>query len=414
MKKTLFYSSLGGILEFYDFIIFAIYATLISQQFFPKESAVSGILLTFSIFSIGYLARPLGGIIFGHFGDKYGRKKTFTYSIIIMACSTLLIAFIPPYASIGIFAPIILTILRLAQGISIGGEIPGAITFVSESSPKHRSFACSIVFFGLILGIILAGLINLGLSAMFNHTNMGLYGWRVAFIIGGVFGFWGFYLRKKLAETPLYNQIKKLENKKVPILEVIKKYPLQVFSGWCLCGLISSGIMALFMFMPAYAALAKLPINFGSDMTTYILFITLFGVLAFGVIGDLVNKRFLISCCIILILIFTNAIFSSLIDHTYSMILLVIYTILTFGIATGVVPSVLADSFPTDVRYTGVGLVYNLSFATTGGLAPMIMMYFISKTGNMMVPGYYLIVAALFGVVGIIFFPKNHINPDEE
>jgi MFS family permease len=410
MKKTLFYSSLGGVLEFYDFIIFALYAAIISHEYFPTESAVSGMLLTFSVFSIGYLARPVGGIIFGHFGDKYGRKKTFTWSIIIMAMSTLLIAFVPPYSVLGVFAPIILTILRLAQGISIGGEIPGAITFVSEVAPKNRAFACAIVFFGLIFGIILGGLINIVLCSIFNTENMSLYGWRVAFIIGGVFGFFGFYLRKKLSETPLYEEMKALENTKVPFVKVIKEFPLQVVSGWCLCGLVSSGIMALFMLMPAYAKLVGLSSDFGLTMTTSVLFIVLFGVIAFGVIGDMIRKRLLIAIGILLALIFTDMLFNSIINHSFSYVSIILFSIVTFGIFTGVVPSVLADSFPTDVRYTGVGLVYNISFATTGGLAPVIIMSLISATGSLLIPAYYFIGSCILGVFGLIFYPKDYIS----
>ncbi len=410
IKKTLFYSSLGGVLEFYDFIIFALYAAIISQQYFPTESAISGMLLTFSVFSIGYLARPVGGIIFGHFGDKYGRKKTFTWSIIIMAMSTLLIAFVPPYSTIGVLAPILLTVLRLAQGMSIGGEIPGAITFVSEVAPKNRTFACAIIFFGLIFGIILGGLINIVLNAIFNTENMALYGWRVAFIIGGVFGFWGFYLRKKLSETPLYKEMKALEHIKVPIIKVIKEFPLQVVSGWCLCGLVSSGIMALFMLMPAYGKLAGLSDEFGLQMTTSILFITLFGVVAFGVIGDFIRKRYLIAVGILLALIFTDMLFKSIINQSFSYISIILFSIMTFGIFTGVVPSVLADSFPTDVRYTGVGLIYNISFATTGGLAPIIIMSLISTTGSLLIPAYYFIGACILGIFGLIFYPKDYIS----
>ena len=413
MKRNLFYASLGGVLEFYDFIIFALYASYISAAFFPSHSTVSGILLTFTVFSSGYLARPLGGIIFGHFGDKYGRKATFTCSIIIMAVSTFLIACVPGYQSIGVVAPLLLTLLRLAQGVSIGGEIPGAVTFVSEMMPRHRAFGCAAVFFGLISGIILGGFINLVLESMFAEAAMAAYGWRMAFIIGGIFGIWGFYLRRKLVETPIFAHLDDQRRHKIPFTTLLRSYPLALISGWCLCGLVSSAIMVLFLYIPAYAKMLELPDTLGGQMNTSVLFAALFPMLLYAWWGDRFSKRILVGFSIVIALIFTPMLFQTLINKDYSLLVFLLFDSFTFSIITGLVPSILADSFPAEIRYSGVGLVYNLSFATTGGLAPVIMTWFINATGNMLVPAYYFMIACALGAVGIVFYPRNYIQIEQ-
>ena len=405
MKKTIFYSAIGGVLEFYDFIIFAIFANAITKSFFPANNYIAGLFLTFSIFAIGYLARPIGGIIFGHFGDKYGRKKTFTYSIILMAISTICVTFVPTYEQIGILAPIILTLLRLFQGISIGGEIPGAITFISETVPKIKTFACSVVFFGLVLGIILGQLMHIFLSNIFNSNELMLYGWRIAFLIGGIFGIWGFFLRKKLVETPLFAQIEKVKVK-IPIVTIFKDHSLTIFYGWALMGLVSAGIMVLFLIMPAYSKLIDLPKSDVFIINTLILFIVMIACTFFGYIGDKVSKTLiiLISCIIGLIFIFT--IFKNFVSGDFSFIAYSIFAVFVYSPLVGIIPSILAESFPPEVRYSGVGIVYNLSFATTGGLAPMTIFYLISKCNNLLIPAFYYSATMIIGLIGLIFYSK--------
>ena len=405
MKKTIFYSAIGGVLEFYDFIIFAIFANAITKSFFPANNYIAGLFLTFSIFAIGYLARPIGGIIFGHFGDKYGRKKTFTYSIILMAISTICIAFVPTYKQIGILAPIILTLLRLLQGISIGGEVPGAITFISETVPKIKTFACSVVFFGLVLGIILGQLMHIFLSNIFNSNELMLYGWRIAFLIGGIFGIWGFFLRKKLVETPLFTQMEKIKIK-VPIIKVFKEHSLAIFYGWALMGLVSAGIMVLFLIMPAYSKLINLPKSDVSIINILILFVTMIFAVIFGYIGDKINKKILILIPITTGLIFSIFIFNSLISGYLSLTIYCIFTIFTLGISFGIIPSILAEIFPLQIRYSGIGITFNLSLATTGGLAPMIIFYLISKYNNLLIPAIYYIVVIIISLIGLIFYSK--------
>jgi len=185
-RKLLLLSSLGGILEFYDFIIFALFASYISNAFFPTSDELASLMITFATFAIGYLVRPLGGILFGHFGDRVGRKSTFTVSIFLMAIATLGMGLIPTYNAIGISAPIIIIIgisapiiiiiLRIVQGISIGGEIPGAITYISESFSHYKGLACGIIFSALLLGIVLGSVVHATMGTLFDENQMNVYG----------------------------------------------------------------------------------------------------------------------------------------------------------------------------------------------------------------------------------------------
>lgn len=410
MKKAIFYSSIGGILEFYDFIIFAIFSSAITHNFFPSTSEAAGLLLTLSVFAAGYLVRPVGGVIYGHFGDKYGRKSTFTFSVIIMALSTLCIALVPGYATLGIAAPILLTLFRLLQGASIGGEIPGAITFISETAVKIKTLACAVVFLGLVLGILLGEVVNISLSAFFSEQEMLNYGWRFAFIIGGLLGLWGFYLRRKLVETPFFQSVEQ-SKVKVPFITVIKKHPLAVLSGWALLGLVSSGIMVLFLIMPSYKNIAGLSDDITSSINTTILLIVTIASLVFGYFGDKINKKYLLLFAGIVAICFSYPTFHYLTQPGQTQLFYyTLFALFSYGIAVATVPAILAESFPTEVRYTGVALVYNLSFATTGGLAPVIIFALINLTGNILMPAYFFMAVAVIGLMGLLFYPKNNFK----
>src|ERR1700751_2499557 len=208
--KTLCLATLGGILEFYDFIIFVFFANTIGELFFPPE--IPDWLRqfqTFAIFAVGYLARPLGGIIMAHAGDLRGRKQMFTLSIFLMALPTLGIGLLPNYAKLGIWAPVLLLLLRILQGVAVGGEVPGAWVFVSEHvDPSQVGLACGILTGGLTGGILLGSLVATCLSMVMTHGELATYGWRIPFLLGGAFGLLSMHLRRLLAETPVFLELK--------------------------------------------------------------------------------------------------------------------------------------------------------------------------------------------------------------
>jgi len=226
--KTLGLATLGGALEFYDFIIFVFFANQIGKLFFPP-----GIpdwlrqLQTFGLFAIAYFARPLGGIIMAHFGDLVGRKKIFTLSIILMAVPTLAMGALPPYSAIGIWAPIGLLVFRVLQGAAIGGEVPGAWVFVSEHVPPSRiGIACGTLTAGLTAGILLGSIVNILITSSLTSGDLLRFGWRIAFMIGGVFGLCSALLRQWLHETPVFKQMtaRKALASELPVKAVLRDH----------------------------------------------------------------------------------------------------------------------------------------------------------------------------------------------
>jgi MFS family permease len=208
--KTLWLATLGGSLEFYDFIIFVFFANIIGELFFPPESpAWVRQFQTFGIFAAGYLARPLGGIVMAHAGDLRGRRQMFTLGIFLMGLSTFGVGLLPTYANMGTWAPILLLLFRVLQGVAIGGEVPGAWVFVSEHVPTSRvGLACGILTGGLTGGILLGSLVATGLNLLMSPVQCAAYGWRIPFLLGGAFGLLSVYLRRLLSETPVFEDLK--------------------------------------------------------------------------------------------------------------------------------------------------------------------------------------------------------------
>jgi MFS family permease len=197
--KTFTISALGGSLEFYDFVVYVYFATIMSKLFFDTSSQLAGLILTYSVFASGYLARVLGGLIFSHFGDKNGRKNSFALTVFLMAAPTFIIGLLPTYSQVGVLASFLLFLCRFAQGLAIGGEIPCSVTFIYEHAHKsRRAFACGILFCGIIFGIFLGSSAGYLATRFYSEETLLAWGWRVPFLIGGVLGLIGVYLRKFL------------------------------------------------------------------------------------------------------------------------------------------------------------------------------------------------------------------------
>ncbi len=408
-RRLLVLSGLGGVLEFYDFIIYALLASYIAKDFFPAPDSATSLLETFATFSVGYLVRPLGGMIFGHYGDKLGRKKTFMISILMMALATFLIAFVPPYSAIGVAAPIIVTLLRVIQGLSVGGEIPGAIAYVSESIPEKKGLACGVVFFCLINGIVLGSLVQAIISSIISAEQMLAWGWRIPFIIGGLFGFASYILRRDLEESPLFRKIEdKIES--FPLGKVFKLEFVNAFAGIFITALGASIISALFLFTPAYFnKVLNLPAGSHIWMNTAFMFLAAILAILFGFTADKLKTKPLILILIFATLIFAGPIFFIYHKHLEFYALAFGLSALLTGFAWGVIPGFLSELFPTSIRYTGVALSYNFGFAIFGGLTPLISMFLIYKTGSPVAPAAYLIFVALLAAFAWLFIKTKHL-----
>lgn len=407
-KKLILYSGIGGLLEFYDFIIYALLAPILASLFFPSKDHLTAMLATFATFSVGYLVRPIGGIIFAHFGDKHGRKNTFMATIILMAFSTFAIGLIPTYQSMGIMATSLLVALRVLQGFSVGGEIPGAITYISESMPEKRGIATAIIFFFLINGITLGSLLHYIIISNISPAAMMSWGWRLLFFVGGGLGLLGFFLRKKMLESPLFIQCEQYA--RVPFLSVLRYSRFNIILTSLIAGLGAAYITVLYLFLPAYfkKIIHYVPKHFLLVFTLAIFIASLCAIL-FGWISQKVNKPILIGLFACIGVLAPMTIFQYYISHQYAY-LLIIFSCLLIGGIWGVIPSLIAEFFPTHIRYSGIATCYNLAFAIFGGLAPVISILLIKTTGKLYSPAYYLILLSILVLLLSLFLAIKQVT----
>src|SRR5512137_928842 len=289
--RTLTLAALGGTLEFYDFIIFVFFAGAIGQLFFPPDMPDwLRQVQTFGIFAAGYFARPLGGIIMAHFGDLFGRKRMFMLSILLMALPTLAIGLLPTYAVIGIWAPLLLLVLRIMQGSAIGGEIPGAWVFVTEHVPKrHVGFACGTLTAGLTGGILLGSLVAGAVTRSYSPAELLAQGWRIPFILGGVFGLVSVWLRQYLHETPVFKEMQERQQlaNELPLKTVVREHRPAVVLTMLLTWLLSAAIVVMILMTPVlvqklFAIPAVIALQANSIAT---LFLSI-GCISFGALAD--------------------------------------------------------------------------------------------------------------------------------
>jgi len=376
LSSTLGLAIAGGALEFYNFVIFVFLTDIIGLLFFPPDlPAWLTRVQTFGVFAAGYIFRPLGGIVIAHFGDTFGRKRVFAFSILLMAVSTLAMAFIPTYKSIGVAAPIILLILRIMQGIAIGGEIPGAWTFVSEHAPPSQvGFACSLVCAGLGVGILLGSTIVTLVSGMLGASNMLEYGWRIPFLIGGILGLLAVQLRRILRETPSFLELRKnnMLALELPLSIVLKTHSRGIFLSMLGTWILSAIVVILMLMQPMLLQethrFTRAEALIGTSVGTLSL------ISATILAGKLVDRIglgrfFCLGGCLLLASAFLSYCTAAQ-TASASMYLCIILTGVS-GSALAGVPIIMVRSFPPHVRFSGVAFSYNISYALFGGITPV-------------------------------------------
>jgi MFS family permease len=398
--RTLALSALGGTLEFYDFIIFVFFAGAIGQLFFPPDMPDwLRQVQTFGIFAAGYFARPLGGIIMAHFGDLFGRKRMFMLSILLMALPTLLIGLLPTYAVIGIWAPLFLLCLRVMQGAAIGGEVPGAWVFVTEHVPKrHVGFACGTLTAGLTGGILLGSLVAGAVTRSYAPAELLAQGWRIPFILGGVFGLVSVWLRQYLHETPVFKEMQERQQlaNELPLKTVVREHRPAIVLTMLLTWLLSAAIVVMILMTPVlvqklFAIPAVIALQANSIAT---LFLSI-GCVSFGALADRFGAgRVLATGCVALGT--TSWLFYQQVavapEHIYAW-----YALTGFFVGViGVVPSIAVQLFPPAVRFSGLSFAYNVAYAVFGGLTPVLVSWLVQF--DKLAPAHYVVALSLVGV----------------
>lgn len=406
--RTLSLASLGGALEFYDFIIFVFFTAVIGKLFFAS-SLPDWVrqFQTFGIFAAGYLARPLGGIVMAHFGDTRGRKRMFTLSVLLMAIPTLLIGFLPTYTSIGIAAPLLLLAMRIMQGIAIGGEAPGGWVFVAEHARRGRAgLAVGLLTGGLTGGILLGSLVATGLTLAVGDAAIADGFWRVPFIIGGIFGFIAMLLRRWLEETPVFEEMRMRAaiSRELPLRAVLRNHGRAILTSvictWTLTAIIVVVILMTPALLPALFRLAPHHVQMASLAGTAALCLS---TVVTGAATDRFGVRRVAVSALLYAIAATYGLYLG--AARFPSVLVLLYTLAGIGAGSvALTPIMMVRAFPPAVRFTGVSFSYNIAYAVFGGVTPLL----VSWLGHLdrFSPAHYVAAAAVFGLVAILTAPK--------
>ncbi|AKU50021.1 MFS transporter [Xanthomonas arboricola] len=410
--KTLALSALGGALEFYDFIIFIFFATVLGELFFPP-----GIpdwmrqLQTFGIFAAGYLIRPLGGIVMAHFGDLLGRKRMFALSIGLMALPTLAIGVLPTYAQIGLAAPLLLLTMRLLQGAAIGGEVPSAWVFVAEHVPaQRRGLACGTLTAGLAAGVLLGSLSAGAINRAFTPQEIADDAWRLPFLAGGLFGLLSVYLRRWLHETPVFAELMAMRAvaRETPLKLVLRDHPRSVAQSLWLTWMVAAGVLVVSLMTPTLLQSAyNYPAAVALQANLLAVLLQAIGSIVAGALSDRYgNGRVLLAGSV-----FLGA--SAWLFYRLAgdpQLLFPLYALLGAALGVlGAVPRVIVEAFPPVVRLSGVSFAYNLGYAVFGGLTPLVVVMLLKQ--HPMGPAYYMILLAAIGsVIGLQLWRRERVR----
>jgi MFS transporter, MHS family, shikimate and dehydroshikimate transport protein len=380
IRKVVISALVGATIEWYDFFLYGVVAGIVfSKLYFPGSDPVVSTLLAYTTFAVGFVTRPLGGVIFGHFGDKIGRKSMLVITLMIMGVATFLIGLVPTYAQIGIAAPLLLLLLRVAQGIGLGGEWGGAVLMAYEYAPKEkRGFYASLPQIGLAIGLCLASGVVALLSWLLSDEQFMSWGWRIAFLISGVMVLVGMYIRLHVQETPEFAAVKaRNAEARIPFMDMIRRYP----------GNVLKGMGARYIDGVFFNIFGVFSINYLTNTIKISRTEALLGVMAaavvmcftipfFGRLSDRIGrtKVFMWGSIITALAAFPG--FWLMMQSTGNMFMIWLAIIVPFGIlyasVYGPEAALFCDLFDAKVRYTGISFVYQFSGIFASGITPII------------------------------------------
>ena len=403
--RVIILSSLGGALEFYDFVIYSMFAQYIGAAFFPAADPLNSLLLSFTVFAVGYVARPVGGVVFSHFGDKYGRRRVFIIAMLTMSLATTAIGLLPTYAQWGIAASACMVLLRLLQGFSLGGELPGAITYVVETAPRKAGFVAGFVFFCVNSGVALASGLNLTIHKLLAEPDIASWGWRLGFLFGGVFGLISFWLRLSLEETREFQQMRSVASGK-PFGELVKSHPANVAVGVAALTA-TAGFNGLLFAMPALLPRTMNYTPGEASEAQYIGLVVLsLGMLFFGWLGDRMPRRWILGAGGLLMIFLSMPFFNAAANRTVDLNLLFVMAGVGASLVNGTMAGVVADLFPTRIRFSGVAVSFNLAFSIFSGIAPLAAAELVKVFASPTAPAYYMCMCAAITFIGSLFLRR--------
>ena len=396
--RTSLAGSIGNLLEWYDFAVFGYFAPFIGAQFFPAADAVAGLINTFGVFAAGYLVRPIGGVLFGPIGDRLGRARALQLSILVMAVPTTLISFLPTHAQAGILAPALLVILRLAQGLSVGGEYIGSCCYLVEAAPAdRRGLFGSWAPLGTVAGMLLGSAVATLMHGLLSPEQLRTWGWRLPFLGGVLIGVVGWRMRRGVQETPEFARLRgagRIEDR--PVLQALREMPLRVLQVAGLVLLFGTAAYTLFVWMPTYLTqFVTPPVPHALLINTLCMVILIATMPVAGLLADRFGYKVVLATATLMTGVLVYPLFVW-IDSGTGIAAIVALTLfaLTNGCIQGATPVAMADMFPPRLRFSGMALGFNLTLALFGGTAPLVATWLIATTGRLTAPAWYLVVIA--------------------
>jgi MFS family permease len=402
---------IGNALEWYDFVVFGFLTVIISRLFFPAENELASLLLTMATFGVGFFMRPVGGIVLGIFADRRGRKAALQLIIGLMTLSMAMIAFAPPYAAIGVAAPLLIALARFLQGFATGGEFASATSFLVETAPAgKRGYYGSLQMVGQSLaaltGAVAGALVTRGLSP----EQVDAWGWRLPFMFGLIIGPVGLYIRRYLEETEAFLESRQLTATKSHAASLFAHgRGLAVTFGLVICGTISYYVVLVYI--PTFAK-TQLGMPLGDAFLAQVVgLLCLTAVIPlFGVLSDRIGRRPILMAGTIAYFVMLYPLFDWVHSAPSLERLTVMQVILCslVGVFFGPISTALAEQFPTGVRSTGLAIAYNFAVMLFGGFAQFIVTWLIRETGSPLAPAYYVMFGAVVGFVASLFLVERH------
>jgi MFS transporter, MHS family, proline/betaine transporter len=408
-RRVIAAGMIGNVLEWYDFAIYGYFASAIGRQFFPDEDAIAQLLSAFGVFALGYLMRPIGGALIGHIGDQFGRRAALIFSVTAMAISTFLIGLLPGYATLGLLAPAALTLLRMVQGLSMGGEYTSSMVFLVEhASEGRRGLMGALIACGTTAGILLGSAVGAGFAASMSTAALESWGWRIPFLLGLVVGLAGYFLRRQVMETVPTEQ-----RKRAPIIETLHDHWRIVvgFAGLSAFGVV--GFLVSFVYLVSWLQTADgIPPRRALEINSFSMAVLLPVGIAAGLLSDRFGRKplLIIACA----LGFVGALpLFWLMNHPSWLLAQLgqLGLVLVTGLYGGTLPAVLAEAAPAQVRCTAVSLGYNICFGVIGGLTPLVAAWLVDRTGEEIAPALLIMASAAITLVAIMYFRETYRVP---
>lgn len=401
----------GNALEWYDFALYGYFASIIAKLFFPLQSEFASLMVTFSVFASGFIVRPVGGAIFGHIGDKYGRRSALIISIALITIPTALIGVLPTYQSIGLAAPVLLTVLRLLQGIAVSGELTGSGAFLIESAPdKRRGLYGSLImcstYVGLLIGSGIGGLV----TVIFSQTQIETFAWRIPFLVSFIFGLVAFLLRFKCEESQMFTIVESQNNLlKSPIKTTFFNYFPQSSLIFLLSSSLAVAIYLLSAYLPTYFSSNGMSLKMSMLASFTGLFALSLLVPVMGYLSDKISRKLVLGFGVLGFILFPYWIFKIASVGTLESSIGAEMLIAVFlAPIAGTLMAVLSETFPTNVRYTGISIAYNTSMTVFGGTTPLIAIYLTKSFNNSIAPAYYLIICGFLSLLALVLIKPKY------